>query len=291
MPAWTTSRELTATTYDLVKTNRALMSWAMRAIFLGAATGAIGVVPGVAVLAASSAPAAVVLGVALLVAGLFGATVVANMQMAALVVAADAVLHDRPVDAPACRTEARRHTGAIVGWSAISTVVGLVVGIIRGDNGGGLASTILRTLFAGLAAAAWSLISFLALPVLVLEGLGAVSAVKRSAHLMRARWGEAVAGTIRIGARFGLRYVLPGLVLVVGGIVAGLAVGAAGGVALAGVGVTVGVALMLIGTVLTQTCRNVFGVALYRWVADNEIVGPYSEADLAGAARARSDGT
>jgi hypothetical protein len=286
MSVWSNGRALTATTYDLVRSTPQLRSWAVRAIVLGGLTGALGVVPG-ALLIATQASAAIIVGVVLMLAGGFAATVVANLQMAALVVAADATLHGRDADEAACRAEAGRHLGAITGWAGLSVLMGVITSVIRGDSGGGLATTIIRTIAAGMVAAAWSLVTFLVLPVIVIEHVGAVAAVKRSGHLMRARWGEAIGGSIRIGARFGLLYVLPGIVCIALGIAAAVALGTAGGLALGALGVLAGLSLVLVGTVLAQTCRTVFGVALYRWVADNEIVGPFTEAQLASAGRAR----
>lgn len=49
--------------------------------------------------------------------------------------------------------------------------------------------------------------------------------------------------------------------------------------------VTVGVIVTLGGAVFGGATRNVFGVALYRYMAQDRVLGPFTEADLAGAAR------
>jgi hypothetical protein len=39
--------------------------------------------------------------------------------------------------------------------------------------------------------------------------------------------------------------------------------------------------------VKAATCRNVFGVALYRWATGEGALGPFSEDDLRGAVRVK----
>ena len=49
----------------------------------------------------------------------------------------------------------------------------------------------------------------------------------------------------------------------------------------------VGVMLIVVGAVKAATCRNVFGVALYRWATGEGALGPFSEDDLRGAVAVR----
>jgi MFS family permease len=288
---------LTRRTYDLVRAEPHLKRWSIRAGVWGLLLGAIGVIPGFLLIAvsgvaeevdANSTAAAdanvglLIAGGALVVVGFLLGTVAANLQIAAMVSAADDVLHGRPVDEDASRDAARGRFGAIVGWGVISVVVGLIIGAIRGNGEGGVASSIMRSLAAGVAAAAWSIITFFALPVIVLEHLGAASAVKRSAGIVKATWGETISGSVRIGLRFALLYTLPGLALLIGGIVLAVAVGGPAVVAGVVLGL-VGIGLLLWGAVLATTCRTVFGVALYRWANGDGALGPFSDDDLRGA--------
>jgi hypothetical protein len=104
----------------------------------------------------------------------------------------------------------------------------------------------------------WSLVTFLIVPVLVFEGMGPLAAMKRSAELFRERWGQQVTGTLVIGG-------VSGLILL-----AGIVIGIVGLVAVFG-GAT----------------RGVFGVALYRYVAEDRTLEPFTAADLDAAARSR----
>jgi Family of unknown function (DUF6159) len=148
------------------------------------------------------------------------------------------------------------------------------------DRGG-----VLGGIGAALGAAVWSLVTFLVVPVLAFEGIGPIEAIKRSAHLFRDRWGQQVTGNVVIGGVSGLVVVLGIVVAVLGGalIVAGGTGPAVGGAVL----LFVGVLLAIAGGVVGGATRGVFGVALYRWVADDRVVGPFSSEDLESVARVR----
>lgn len=302
------SKALTAKTYGLVKAAPELKMWTVRAAAYAVGIGALGVVPG-AILAAlgagdptdpTGAEAAVtsvadagntpllVAGIVLIVIGVIAGWTAANVQIAALVAASDDLLHDRPSDPAACRAKARSHIGTLLGWSVISALVGLLVSFLRGDGDGNLVSSILRSLLAGVVAVVWSVITMLVMPVIVLENVGVIAAIKRSSSIIKTSWGTALLGGVRIGLRFGLLYTLPGLLAIAAGIGLGIVIGGPTGIAVAVVLVIVGLVLMLIGGVLAVTCRNVFGVALYRWSTSGEVIGPFTEDDLSGAVRVRS---
>jgi len=63
---------------------------------------------------------------------------------------------------------------------------------------------------------AWSLVTFLAVPVIAIEGTGPFETLKRSASLFKSRWGQQITGNIAIGGAvflFGValyRYALDG---------------------------------------------------------------------------------
>lgn len=297
MSRWGNSKALTQTSYELVRANPGMNRWTVRAAVHGAIVGGIGVLVGLGIAGAgdmmiedagsagSTAGTVLVgLGAILAVLAAVAGLTAANLQLAGLIRATDDVLHGREPDEAAAKAAARGRLGALAAWSAMSVAVGALVSFLSGDGNGGMVTTLLRNLLAGLVASVWAVVTTLAMPVIVLEQLGAASAVKRSAHLIRSTWGEAVFGSVRIGARFALRYILPGVLLLVGGVVVAIAVGGAA----IGLGVLLalaGVVLVIVGSVKAATCRNVFGVALYRWTTGEGALGPFSEDDLRGAVR------
>ncbi len=302
MSRWGNSKELTQTSYGLVKQNPGMIRWTVRAAIHGAIVGGVGVLVGLAMVLLGAdkvdgdgASGGSALGVVLLVVGILvvlaaviGGLTAANKQLAGLVCATDDVLHGRTPDEQAAKDAAHSRLGALTAWSAISVAVGALVSAISGDSDSGFITSLVRGLLAGLVAAVWAVVTTLVMPLIVLEDLGAVSAIKRSAGIIRTTWGEAVFGSVRIGARFALMFTLPGALLLAGGVVLALVVGGpviALGAALA----LAGVALIVVGAVKAATCRNVFGVALYRWATGEGALGPFSEADLRGAVRVKGD--
>ena len=158
--------------------------------------------------------------------------------------------------------------GRIAAWSLISALVGAIISEIasRLPPGGKLVGW--------LAGSAWGLATIFVVPILAMEGIGAVSAVKRSAGMVKSRWGEGITGNVAIGAWSVVVAVPAALLLGIGAALAGG--GQPGpGVALVAVGL---VALVAISTVVAAT-RQVFAVALYRYAIDAPI-GGFAPADL-----------
>ena len=65
---------------------------------------------------------------------------------------------------------------------------------------------------------AWSLVTFLAVPVIAIEGTGPFETLKRSASIFRERWGQQITGNIAIGGAVFLLGVLPAAILIVAGV-------------------------------------------------------------------------
>ncbi len=295
MSRWGDSAKLTKTTYRLVKDTPGKNRWTVRAAVHGTVVGGLGVILGLGIVVGGSLNekgddlnvVALIAGAIVLVLGVLAGRTAANIQMAGLVHVTDDVLHGRPVDEPAARAAAHSHKGALLQWSAISMAVGALVAFIQGDGESGMFTTIVRSLLAGLVATAWAVVTTLVMPVIVLESAGGVAAIKRSAGIIRSTWGQAILGSVSIGARIGLKFTLPGILLLIGGIV--LAVGVEG-TAMIAVGAVIGLAgavLIILGAIRAATCRTVFGVALYRWATGEGALGPFSEDDLRNAVETR----
>ena len=155
----------------------------------------------------------------------------------------------------------------IAAWSLISAVVGVIVAEIVSRLPGG------AKLAGWLAGAAWGLATIFVVPILAMEGVGAVSAVKRSAELLRSRWGEGLTGNVAIGAWSVVVAIPAGLMLGIGAAIAQKQPGA--GFVLVAAGL---IALVALSTVVAAT-RQVFAVALYRYAIDAPI-GTFSAGDL-----------
>ena len=73
------------------------------------------------------------------------------------------------------------------------------------ENQGGIGGQIA----ARLVGMAWSLVTFLAVPVIAIEGTGPIETLKRSASIFSERWGQQITGNIAIGGAVVLLGVLP----------------------------------------------------------------------------------
>lgn len=230
--------------------------------------------PGVWIVASDDQDA-VIVGYGLIAIAAYLASFAVIYYNVVLAAAADVALMGREPDLGAARAVARSRLGAIAGWALISAIVSLLVSAVR--DRGGLAGNILGSL----GAAAWGFITFFVVPVLALEGIGPVAAVKRSTDLVKSRWGQQVTGNVAIGGIAGLVVFAGVLVAGLGGFLlfAGTIEAVIGGVLLA-----IGVLAIIGGSVAAGAVRGVFGVALYHFSADDRAVGPFTDRELAAAA-------
>jgi len=76
--------------------------------------------------------------------------------------------------------------GVILSWAAFAATVGTLLRILQ-DNLGSLGKIV-----TGLIGIVWSVTTFFVVPVIAYEKLGPIDAFKRSAGLMRQKWGESL---------------------------------------------------------------------------------------------------
>jgi len=164
--------------------------------------------------------------------------------------------------------------GAILGWAAIAATVGLVLQALR--ERGGAAGAIVSLI----GNMAWSLITFLVVPILVVEGVGPVEAIKRSASLLRKTWGEQIVGSFSIGLVVGLLFLA---VLLAGGAVAFLLFSVSDVLGVLAIAVLVA-GLIIIG-LIGSALSGIFNVALYRYAVGEDSSRFFPQETLAGAFR------
>lgn len=162
---------------------------------------------------------------------------------------------------------------AILGYAAIAATVGLLLRMIQERAG------FIGRWVAGLLGLAWTVATFLVVPVLVNESIGPVDAVQRSAELLKRTWGENLVGNVGIGFVCGL-IMLAWIVLAVGLVTLAvqtqsmIAIGAA--VALAVVGV------LLLGLV-QAALQGVYAAALHRYATAGDAGAGFEGALIADA--------
>lgn len=87
--------------------------------------------------------------------------------------------------------------GAIVGYALISATVGMILKALSRRRG-------LGRFIVSLIGMAWNLATYLVVPVLAVEGIGPIAAIKQSVNLLRKTWGEQIIGNFGLGLIFGI---------------------------------------------------------------------------------------
>jgi hypothetical protein len=122
------------------------------------------------------------------------------------------------------------------------------------------------------------------MPAMMLDDLGMIDAIKKSASTFKQRWGAQISGGVRIGGLIGLVAVLPAIIALVGGVFLTVIGAWAIGVPLA----VIGFIVLVIAGLILSAIRGVFSVALYRFATQGVVEGGFTEQQLAGAVKAKA---
>lgn len=150
----------------------------------------------------------------------------------------------------------------IIVYAVIAATVGMILRWISERAG------IIGQIIGGVLGFAWSIATFLVVPVLVVENVGPFEAIKRSTSYLKRTWGEQLIGNVGIGLVFGILIML---VIFAGGALLYLLFQASLALAIGGLVVLVllvGV-LALIGSAL----GGIFTASVYRYATKGD-AGP-----------------
>jgi hypothetical protein len=154
---------------------------------------------------------------------------------------------------------AKSRLPSILGYAAIAATVGVFLQALKSED-----NVIVRLIGSGLGVA-WTLATFLVVPVLVSRSIGPVDALKDSVTLLKRTWGENAIGNVGIGAAFGL---ITLAFMLVGAGLTFLAFQASPVLAV-GVGVVFVVGVLLLG-VYQAALSGIYSAALYRYAVARE---------------------
>jgi len=219
-----------------------------------------------------------VFGGALAVIGFYLLAAIGTYFSVGLAAAADMIFRGQQATVADGLAVSRTRFSQICGWAAVSTAIGVVLSAL--ENQGAIGEIVGRLLAVG-----WSLITFLAVPVIALEGTGPWQTLKRSSSLFRSRWGAQVTGNIAIGGAVFLFGVLPSALLIVAGFMIWASASFAGALLL-----VIGVIGLAISMLVSSALSNIFGVALYRYALDGDAVGGFTAEELNSAVRTKRGG-
>ena len=166
-----------------------------------------------------------------------------------------------------------QRVGAIAGWALIAGTVGMLLRATEER------SSFMGRIVAGLLGMAWSMVSFLVVPILVIENEGPISALKRSTRMLKGTWGEQIIGNFSFGLIF-LLLALPGIALLVTGFAAQSVV------------VIVLAVLYLVVMALAQSAlQGIFQAALYLYMRDGKPPQGFDSAELEASVGMRAQPT
>jgi hypothetical protein len=160
----------------------------------------------------------------------------------------------------------------IAGWALVSATVGLILRIVE-DR-----SERVGRIVAGLLGMAWTVASYLVVPILVVERKGPFAALKDSTVMLRRTWGQQVVGSFSFGLMFFV-LALPAFGLVVLGIVSG---------SMAGLFLCIGIAVvyLVLLSLIQSALQSIFQAAVYLYARDGHAPG-FSNELLSGSLQPR----
>lgn len=152
------------------------------------------------------------------------------------------------------------HIGTILGYALIASTVGMILRALAQNR-----QSFLGRMVISLIGMAWNMATFLVVPVLVVEDVGPVNAIRRSTQLLKQTWGEQIVGNFGIGTVFGLASIAYALVL---GIPLGYLAVNFNAPALFLILIALLVVGFLILGLLSSTLSGIFAASVYRYAAE-----------------------
>lgn len=187
----------------------------------------------------------------------FGCFTVATFFNVALMACAMARFNGEDSSAKAGLGLAWKRLPQILAWSAVNATVGVILQMLK-ERAGFLGRWVLS-----LVGLAWTIATFFVVPVLVVEGVGPIDAVKRSAAVLKKTWGQSLAAQVGVSAALSIASIAVLLVLVGGGILAAIFVSGW----LGGILIVLGILIMLALALVAATLKQIITAACYRFAS------------------------
>lgn len=161
-----------------------------------------------------------------------------------------------------------RRLPAILGWTLIAATVGTILQMISELSG------LIGKIVVAILGAAWNLVSYFVIPIVVVERGSPIAALKKSSSMLKATWGENLIGNAGIGFVYFLLALAPIPVVVLAFFLSPIAGAAALGVMLL---------YWLILAVIGASVSGVYQTALYVYATTGEAPQGFSQDSIANA--------
>ena len=212
----------------------------------------------------------------MLIGYLVGAYVAMFFQSALVHAANERLAGGRPTLGSAVGGAASR-AGQLLPWALLSATVSVVLRSVQQRSG------LVGRLVTGLVGIAWTFVTFLVLPIIVVEGSGVRDALSRSTAAFRSTWGEHVAGHVGLGLLTGLA-TLAGVVVVAPVFVVGASAGQPAAVVAA---LVVLLVWLVVVAIVSGALGAVYRTALYRFAVLGEEPEGFTAEQIRGAFTSR----
>ena len=165
---------------------------------------------------------------------------------------------------------AARNFTSILGYALIAGTVGVILRMVseRSEGLGRLVTSLIGT--------AWNIATYLVAPVLAVEGIGPVDAIKRSASLLKQTWGEQIAGNFGLGMITFLA--IFGIILLGGGAVYGVVSLDLGVIPIVLVAGLVVMLIVIVG-LISSTLNSIYTAAVYQYATTGQ-TGEFFDSQL-----------
>ncbi len=163
----------------------------------------------------------------------------------------------------------------IVPWAILALTVGMIIRLIQSSD------NIVARILGSLLNMAWGVLTFLVVPILVVEQTGPFQSLSRSGELLRHTWGENLIAQVGFGI-IGFVAAIPGIIII--------AIGASAGSAGAIIGVTIGFAWIALVSVVISTLTAIFQMALYLYATTGQVPMGFEQSGLSDTFNERSQG-
>jgi hypothetical protein len=187
---------------------------------------------------------------------------------AALVAGANERLQGGDASVGRSLTAANKRLPRLLPWAVVTATVSIILSQLERQGW-------LGAIVANLLGMAWAVVTFLTIPIIMLEDLGPVAALKRSGALFKQTWGENLVAQIGFGL-FAFIAFLPAVALAAIGFASGVDV-------VAGVTIAIAVVWLAIVTIVVSALSGIYRTALYRYAVDGRAPTAFADTDFSSA--------
>lgn len=154
----------------------------------------------------------------------------------------------------------------ILAWALFAATIGMILKMIEER------ASFIGKLVVNLIGVAWSIVTYLVVPVLAVERVGPIQAVKRSAELLCKSWGESLTSNISFGI-VGFLLALPGIGLLIATPFLAVLVEPLWWAVASGV---LGLLYLVVLSIVTSTLQQILLAGIYLYAANGTVPSGFS---------------